>query len=52
LLVLGFNQIFASLTTSQILLVIACTIILFTGTGAFSLWTPENRIIYRRAGEA
>jgi len=52
LLVLGFNQIFASLTSSQILLMIACTIILFTGTGAFSLWTPENRIIYRRAGEA
>jgi CDP-diacylglycerol--glycerol-3-phosphate 3-phosphatidyltransferase len=52
LLVLGFNQIFASLTTSQVLLLIACTTILFTGTGAFSLWAPENRIIYRRAGEA
>ena len=52
LLVLGFNQIFASLTTSQVLLLIACTTILFTGTGAFSLWAPENRLIYRRAGEA
>lgn len=51
LLVLGFNQIFAGLTTSQILLLIAFTAILFTGTGAYSLWTPENRIIYRRAGE-
>lgn len=51
LLILGYNQIFASLTISQVLLVMAYTAILFTGTGAFSLWTPENRIIYRRAGE-
>jgi len=52
LLLLGVNQIFAGLTTSQMLLLIAYTAILFTGTGAFSLWTPENRIIFRRAGEA
>jgi CDP-diacylglycerol---glycerol-3-phosphate 3-phosphatidyltransferase len=52
LLVLGVNQIFAGLTTSQILLLIGYTAILFTGTGVFSMWTPENRIIFRRAGEA
>lgn len=52
LLILGYNQIFASLTISQVLLLMAYAAILFTGTGAFSLWTPENRIIYRRAGEA
>ena len=52
LLLLGVNQVFAGLTTSQILLLIAYTAILFTGTGVFSLWTPENRIISRRAGEA
>jgi hypothetical protein len=52
LLVLGINQIFASLTLGQFLLVTAYTAILFLGTGAYSLWTPEDRLIYRRAGEA
>jgi FtsH-binding integral membrane protein len=51
LVLLGVNQMYASLTSEQILLAFAYTAILFIGSGALSLWTPENRLIYRRAGE-
>lgn len=31
---------------------VACAIaIMLLGTGAFSLWQPEERFMYRRAGE-
>jgi len=33
------------------LLIGAGTILFFTGTGAFSLWSPEEWLIYNRAGE-
>ncbi len=52
LLLLGINQTLAGPTGGQVVLIVAYTAILFMGTGAFSLWTPENRLIYRRAGEA
>jgi CDP-diacylglycerol--glycerol-3-phosphate 3-phosphatidyltransferase len=52
LLLLGVNQPFAGPTFGQIVLIVAYASILFMGTGAFSLWTPENRWIHRRAGEA
>jgi CDP-diacylglycerol--glycerol-3-phosphate 3-phosphatidyltransferase len=51
LLLLGLNQFFTSLTLSQIALLVVYTAILFLGTGALSLWTPEDRLIYHKAGE-
>ncbi len=47
----GFQQMFASLTPVQILLVILYISILYIGTGLFSLWKPEERLIMHRAGE-
>lgn len=47
----GFQQMFASLTPIQILLVILYISILYIGTGLFSLWKPEERLIMHRAGE-
>lgn len=45
----GLN-FFSILPISTILLVLG-TILLFTGTGALSLWSPEEWLIYNRAGE-
>jgi CDP-diacylglycerol--glycerol-3-phosphate 3-phosphatidyltransferase len=50
LLLLGLNQLYAPLVPTQIALLAAYTALLFAGTGAFSLWKPEDRLIYR-AGE-
>lgn len=47
----AINQAIAGLTLTQTLLMAAYALILFTGTGPFSLWTPEDRLIYRRFGE-
>lgn len=33
------------------LIIVISTILLFTGTGTFSLWSPEEWLIYNRAGE-
>jgi hypothetical protein len=51
LCLVGAHQVFSSLTIDQILLVGLYTAILYLGTGAFSLWTPEDRLIFYRAGE-
>ena len=48
---LGISQIFAPLTPAQVILALVYTSIMYLGTGAFSLWTPENVLIYRRLGE-
>jgi CDP-diacylglycerol--glycerol-3-phosphate 3-phosphatidyltransferase len=48
---LGISQIFTPLTPVQVALAVLYTAILYLGSGAISLWTPENRLIYRRAGE-
>lgn len=50
LMLLGLNQLYAPLAPTQIALLAAYTGLLFVGTGAFSLWKPEDRLIYR-AGE-
>ena len=50
LLVLGSHQMIVPLSTTQILLGSAYTAILLTGTGNFSLWRPEERLIRQRAG--
>lgn len=51
LCLLGIQQFYTSLTPLQIVLAAAYTAILYLGTGPYSLWKPEERLIYRRAGE-
>lgn len=51
LCLLGINQIFTPLAPVQVLLAVLHTSIMYLGTGVYSLWTPEDRIIYRRLGE-
>jgi hypothetical protein len=51
LCVLGFYQMYASLTPVQIALAVGYTAILYLGSGALSLWAPEDQLVYRRAGE-
>jgi CDP-diacylglycerol--glycerol-3-phosphate 3-phosphatidyltransferase len=51
LCLLGIQQVFASLTPAQIVLVFLYTAILYLGTGALSLWKPEDRVIFSRLGE-
>lgn len=51
LLLLGLEQAFASLTPAQYLLAAIYVALLYLGTGAYSLWKPEDRLVYYRAGE-
>jgi CDP-diacylglycerol--glycerol-3-phosphate 3-phosphatidyltransferase len=51
LMLLGAHQSFVPLSPPQISLAIAYVTILFMGSGAFSLWSPEDNLVYRRAGE-
>lgn len=51
LLVSGANQIFTTLTPIQVALIVAYTALLFMGTGALSLWNPDQRLFIQRAGE-
>jgi hypothetical protein len=41
----------ASLTPVQIIQAALYTAILYMGTGAYSLWKPEDRLIYNRTAE-
>ena len=51
LVVLGLYQIAAPLDTAQMGLMVLYTNLLFLGTGKFSLWPVENRLIYYRIGD-
>jgi CDP-diacylglycerol--glycerol-3-phosphate 3-phosphatidyltransferase len=51
LVLLGFHQLFSSLSAAQVLLLAIHTAILFMGTGALSIWKPEDRLIFHRLGE-
>lgn len=51
LILLGFHQLFASLSLAQIFLTGGYAVILFLGGGPFSLWAPEEYLVYHRAGE-
>jgi CDP-diacylglycerol---glycerol-3-phosphate 3-phosphatidyltransferase len=51
LCLLGIQQLFASLTPAQIALALLYTAILYLGTGALSLWKPEDQLIFSRVGE-
>jgi uncharacterized membrane protein YphA (DoxX/SURF4 family) len=51
LVILGLHQAAAPLDWVQYALIILHTNLLFLGTGAFSLWPVEDRLIYRRIGD-
>jgi CDP-diacylglycerol--glycerol-3-phosphate 3-phosphatidyltransferase len=48
----AINLAIAGPTLTQIVLMAAYTAILFAGTGPFSLWTPEDKLIFRPLGES
>jgi CDP-diacylglycerol---glycerol-3-phosphate 3-phosphatidyltransferase len=48
---LGFYQILAPLELVQVTLAVAYTMILYIGSGALSVWQPEDYLFYHRAGE-
>lgn len=52
LFAVGIYQHIFALSPLSILLVISATTLFFLGTGPGSLWLPENRLIYNRAGES
>jgi CDP-diacylglycerol--glycerol-3-phosphate 3-phosphatidyltransferase len=47
----GVLQNYAPLDLGHILLLVSATALFFIGSGVFSIWEPERRIIQRRAGE-
>jgi CDP-diacylglycerol--glycerol-3-phosphate 3-phosphatidyltransferase len=51
LVLLGFHQMNASLIPVQIAQIGVYTAILYMGSGALSLWRPEEYLIHRRVGE-
>ena len=48
---LGFYQILVHLSALEISLAVGYSIIIFLGSGAYTLWLPENNLIYRRPGD-
>jgi CDP-diacylglycerol--glycerol-3-phosphate 3-phosphatidyltransferase len=51
LVVLGLYQSTTPLDTAQMGLLVLYSNLLFLGTGKFSLWPVENRLIYHRIGD-
>jgi CDP-diacylglycerol--glycerol-3-phosphate 3-phosphatidyltransferase len=49
---IGIFQSFAVLGWIEIFLLVGATILMYLGTGPYSLWAPEERIIAKRLGEA
>jgi CDP-diacylglycerol---glycerol-3-phosphate 3-phosphatidyltransferase len=47
---IGINQMIAPLTIDQFTLIVAYISIIFLGTGVYSLWPFEDRLIYHRPG--
>lgn len=48
---LGLFQYFSSLGLLEIGMLVGATVLVYSGTGPFSLWVPEQGIITRRLGE-
>jgi CDP-diacylglycerol--glycerol-3-phosphate 3-phosphatidyltransferase len=51
LVILGVHQSAAPLETFQLGLIVLYTNLLFLGTGKFSLWSVEDRLIFHRVGD-
>lgn len=47
----GVNQTIAPLSIDQLTLIVAYISMIFLGTGAYSLWPFEERLIYHRPGD-
>jgi CDP-diacylglycerol---glycerol-3-phosphate 3-phosphatidyltransferase len=52
LLLLGIHQIHADLNLTQYMLIFVYVAILYLGTGKYSLWKPEERLIFKQAGRS
>jgi CDP-diacylglycerol---glycerol-3-phosphate 3-phosphatidyltransferase len=52
LISVGLIGRFASPGLTEFLLIICASALFFLGTGVYSLWKPEDRLIYKRLGEA
>ena len=52
LVLLGYYQAVTTLATAHYVLAAAAILIFFLGTGPRSMWSPENRLIYRQAGRS
>lgn len=50
-ILIGVNQYFAPLTIDQFTLIVAYISLIFLGSGVFSLWPFEERLIYHRIGD-
>ena len=50
LILLGIGQVYAPVLPAQYLLAILYTGLLFLGSGKYSLWSPEDRAVYRQPG--
>jgi CDP-diacylglycerol--glycerol-3-phosphate 3-phosphatidyltransferase len=51
LLTFGLCQTIPQLESDQVLFLVLCTNFLFLGTGKYSLWPVEDRLIYHRIGD-
>jgi CDP-diacylglycerol--glycerol-3-phosphate 3-phosphatidyltransferase len=51
LVALGFTQFTGSLTNPQLVQSFLYAFILLLGTGVFSVWTPEDRLVFKKIGE-
>jgi CDP-diacylglycerol--glycerol-3-phosphate 3-phosphatidyltransferase len=51
LILIGLSQQYTSLNPPQFILAAVYTILLFAGTGALSIWAPEDRAVFGRPGE-
>lgn len=51
LISIGIHQRLAELGLIDLGLIVCGVAIFFFGTGAFSLWSPEDQVIYRKPGE-
>jgi CDP-diacylglycerol--glycerol-3-phosphate 3-phosphatidyltransferase len=51
LVALGFQHTGVPLDSAALGLLVLCANLLFLGTGAFSLWPVEDRLIFRRVGD-
>jgi membrane-bound ClpP family serine protease len=51
LILAGIEYLAFGLSAQLIMIAVIETALLYLGTGGYSLWKPEDRLIYRRAGE-
>jgi len=50
LLMLGIRQMYIPLKAYEVILILMYVAIIYSGSGALSLWKPEDKLIFHRAG--